>query len=368
MNLHYSHSIFSKKITGVFFLLLLSCAAFAQPDTWIEKADMSAFGAAARSRAVGISIGNYGYVGTGWDGSTNYPGWWRYDPASDTWTQMADFTTAPTTPGTPRRECISFSVGGFGYLGLGVNGSGTFQGLWKYDPGNNTWVNVLSMGAARSSAVSFVVGSKAYVCSGYDGGTSTYYNDLREYNPSTDTWSTKPNLPGVAREGAISFSIGAYGYVGTGYDGSISLNDFWKYNPQTNAWTQTASLPTARAYASAFSLKGKGYVVGGLSNSSIPLGDMWEYNPISNQWIQRANLGAGNRFRAVGFSVNGKGYVATGTSDGVTVESDLWEYTPMNIPAVTFQKTYGGTNYDGDTLKMSGITTSDGGYLLASSS
>lgn len=325
---------------------------------------MSSAGAADRSRAVGISIGNYGYVGTGWDGTQNWVGWWRFDPATNTWAQMSDFTSA-TPPGTARRECIAFSVGGFGYLGLGYDGTNTFQGIWKYDPGNNSWVNLANTGIPRYAAVSFVVGSKAYVCTGYDSGTSTYKNDLWEFTPPS-TWVAKANFPGVARMNAVGFSIGGYGYVGTGYDGTAYQKDFWQYNPQTNVWVQKANLPSARFVASAFSLNGKGYVVGG-SNGS-PLSDTWEYNPISNQWVARTSFGAGNRYRAVGFSLNGKGYVGTGTSTGFDVLGDIWEYTPASSPSVTFQKSYGGTNDDTDTSRISfGSPTSDGGYIIAAS-
>ena len=227
---------------------------------------MSTFGAAARSRAVGITIGNYCYVGTGWDGTQNFPGWWRYDPASDTWAQMFDFTTEPITPGTPRRECVAFSLGGFGYLGLGYDGSNTFQGLWQYDPVNNSWLNVAS-GSPRRGPVSFVIGNKAYVSTGYDQAISTYYKDLWEYNPPpSNTWTQKANIGGPVRFEAFGFSIGGYGYVGTGYDGSTYFSDFWQYNPQTNVWVQKANFPSARHCASAFTLNRKGYVVGGESS------------------------------------------------------------------------------------------------------
>jgi len=362
----------AKKFFVYLFIFVIASEAkqsLAQgPDSWIQKNDMSSAGAADRSRAVGISIGNFVYVGTGWDGTQNWAGWWRYDPATDTWAQMSDFTSA-FPAGTARRECVAFSVGGFGYLGLGTDGSNTFQGLWKYDPGNNTWVNVNNTNIPRYAPVSFVIGSKAYVTTGYDPpGSPAYKNDLWEYNPSTDTWTAKANFPGVARYEAIGFSVGGYGYVGTGIDGSGAYQkDFWQYNPQTNVWVQKAGIPNARAYASAFSIKGKGYVVGGFNGSSA-YDETWEYNPISNQWTARANFAPGNRYRGVGLSLNGKGYVGTGTSTGSNLFGDLWEYTPENIPAITFQKSYGGTNDDTDTSRVAvGFPTSDGGYIIASS-
>ena len=48
---------------------------FAQ-NTWLQKAD---FGGGTRFLAVGFSIGNYGYIGTG-DATSNQNDFWQYDP------------------------------------------------------------------------------------------------------------------------------------------------------------------------------------------------------------------------------------------------------------------------------------------------
>src|SRR5205823_1893159 len=56
--------------------------------TWIKKAG---FGGGGRAYIVGFSIGTKGYMGTGYDGSTSKKDFWEYDPATDAWTQKADF-------------------------------------------------------------------------------------------------------------------------------------------------------------------------------------------------------------------------------------------------------------------------------------
>ncbi len=49
-----------------------------------------------------ISIGDKGYIGTGENGTTSFKDFWENDPATDTWTQKADF------PGTVRGVlCVS---------------------------------------------------------------------------------------------------------------------------------------------------------------------------------------------------------------------------------------------------------------------
>ena len=81
-------------------------------NTWTQKAD---FGGGTRSQAVGFSIGNKGYIGTGKEDWAYKRDFWEYDPATDTWTQKADFG------GTARCDAVGFSIGNKGYLGTGFD-------------------------------------------------------------------------------------------------------------------------------------------------------------------------------------------------------------------------------------------------------
>ena len=94
-------------------------------DTWSQKAD---FGGAARYGAVGFSIGNYGYIGTGYDNYGETKDFWEWDQATDTWTQKADFG------GTERFHAVGFSIGDYGYIGTGYDNYGETKDFWEYDP------------------------------------------------------------------------------------------------------------------------------------------------------------------------------------------------------------------------------------------
>ena len=66
----------------ILFLILFSFNLFAQCDTWIQKAN---FGGIARMGAVGFSIGDKGYIGTGETSGVVYTkDFWEYDPAINT--------------------------------------------------------------------------------------------------------------------------------------------------------------------------------------------------------------------------------------------------------------------------------------------
>jgi N-acetylneuraminic acid mutarotase len=81
---------------------------------WTQKAD---FAGGNRIFAIGFSIGNKGYIGTGGDGYSFYKDFWEYNPAVNSWTKKAD------VPYGIRIGAIGFSIGTKGYIGAGWTGS-----------------------------------------------------------------------------------------------------------------------------------------------------------------------------------------------------------------------------------------------------
>src|SRR5262245_52844722 len=81
-------------------------------DYWTQKAD---FPGGPREMMTGFSIGTKGYLGTGYDGTTDFNDFWEYDPASNSWMPKASL------PGMARRFAVSFSIGNKGYIGTGYN-------------------------------------------------------------------------------------------------------------------------------------------------------------------------------------------------------------------------------------------------------
>jgi N-acetylneuraminic acid mutarotase len=297
-------------------------------NSWVQKAN---FGGTARAGAVGFSIGNKVYIGTGSDGSGYKNDFWEYDPATNLWTQKANFG------GTGRSDAVGFSIGNKGYIGTGLNGSSSKNDFWEYDPATNIWTQKANFGGSpRFDAVGFSFGNKGYIGTGYN---SSYMNDFWEYDPATNLWTQKANFGGEARRAAVGFSIGNKAYIGTGSTNFFYKNDFWEYDLGTSGslgtWTQKANFGgPPREYAVGFSFGDKGYIGTGYSN--IRLNDFWEYNPSTNLWIQKANFEGGATSGAVGFSYANKGYISTGY-DGTSLNNYLWEYNPQayNVASYT---------------------------------
>lgn len=319
-----------KTITFLYAILLSVGlnSSYAQ-STWTQQAD---FGGTARTGAVGFSIGNKGYLGTGND--DNYKNdFWEYDVETNAWTQKAD------VKGLSLTNASGFSIGSKGYLGTGNDGNYTEQ-FWEYDPELNVWKKKAKFGPAQKGwyqGVGFSIGGKGYLGAG-KVGVGDPQKSFWEYDPLLNTWTKKADFGGSARLGAAGFTIENKAYVGTGSDMQGSyLKDFWEYDPAQNAWTQKASFEGAgRRGAVGFSIGNKGYLGTGYTGANYKK-DIWEYDPAVNTWVQKPSLGGTGRAYAVGFSIGNRGYIGTGrNSDGLL--KDFWEYTPDAFSGLTVNR------------------------------
>ena len=335
----------SLKIMCVGFLFIQACTkddvgdlnAFASPDQDVNNASLSgwtqfAASPTGRSSAFGLSIGNKGYVGGG-IGTTTGDDFWEYDPASNKWTRKADF------PGGLRLWAISFSIGNKGYVGSGLLARG--QGnpvpldFWEYDPSTDVWTRKADLPEkpfTANATTAFSIGDKGYV------GISCGEVQLYEYNPDTNRWTKKATLPGDNRFGSIGFSVGGKGYIGLGIvrggGRETVMSDIWEFDPAANTWTRKGDFPGPRAEAVAFGIGDKGYVTSGIAepNSGILKNDLWEYDPAEDNWVLQDLDEYSARSEAVGFSIGnsgfiGFGYTLVGSNFQVNYPRDLWKFT-----------------------------------------
>jgi len=291
-------------------------------NTWTNKATCPLGGNTDYNvrDVVGFSINNKGYV-------CGKSFLWEYNPSSNSWTQKANYT------GESNWFAVGFSIGDKGYIGTGQPGNGiaAVQDFWEYTPASNKWTQKADFpGSERVEAIGFSIGNKGYIGTGADWSG---YADFWEYNPASDKWTRKADFAGGPRYRAVSFSIGNKGYICTGISGYGNYyDDLWEYDPASNKWTQRANLPgESREYAVGFSIGSKGYVGTGESKSSEGgyhnSKDFWEYDPVTNKWKQKADFAGGYRNVAFGFSIGNKGYVGGGIGD-YGAWDDFWEYTP----------------------------------------
>lgn len=318
--------IFKLQLTTLF--ILIAAALSANTFVWTQKSN---YGGGARFAPFSFSIGTKGYVGCGitFSGSTyeyNYTDFWEYDAALDLWTQKA------TVPGPCRSAAAGFSIGNKGYVTTGWTPAQT-DTTYEYDPSLNAWSLKANFGGApRYSAVAFTIDSFAYVGMGYAPLTSDFW----KYDPSSDAWTQIADVGGPTRQAASAFVLNGNGYVFGGTTALSSvINELWQYEPGSNTWTQKAAMPGVGRYgASSFTMNGLGIV--GLGNTmSTILSDFYAYDPTMDSWIQLPSLPAQGRYAGYTFSFNNTGFVGCGASSNVptaNLNSDLWElsWAPAN--------------------------------------
>jgi N-acetylneuraminic acid mutarotase len=249
--------------------------------------------------------------------------------SQDKWVQLANF------PGLNRSNAVNFVIGSKVYVGTGYNGTTYCKDFYEYNPATNQWTKKADFpGDARDEAVAFAIGNKGYVGTGISStsGKYKYYRDFWEYNSKTNQWSKIADLPAKSRYSAVAFSIGDKGYVGTGVDSLyVKLSDFWEYDTTANVWTKKKDYAGLQTYmASSFSIGSKGYIGLGHSGEDYKK-DLWEYDPFTNNWTQKADFGGIARANAFEFSIGNFAYVGMGNNGFMPYyQKDVWEYDAIN--------------------------------------
>ncbi len=283
----------------------------------------------ARLGTTRFSIGNYGYIGLGRDSSWTYlKDFWQYDPACDHWTQKA------TYPGGGSFTNSFVAVGNYAYVGLGYDGWNCQYDWWRYDPVNDAWTSKAPFpGSPRYGAGTFAIGSRIYIIAGSPGG-APFYSDAYVYNTTTNAWSSIAPFPGGLRNHIVGFAYNGKGYVTCGNSDQIFCNnDLWEYDPILNSWTQKASMPgTPRSHASGFLIGHHFYLTTGLKFALMTyLTDTWEYNILTDTWASRAAFPGDPRHLSACFTQGGYGYLTTGGTDS-DAYNDIWQYwPPINV-------------------------------------
>ncbi|MEI7803498.1 MAG: T9SS type A sorting domain-containing protein, partial [Bacteroidota bacterium] len=113
---------------------------------------------------------------------------------------------------------------------------------WKYDAINDNWIQKADFaGTPRSNCVAFTLNGKGIVGLGFDTAFQ-FRNDFMQYDTAADTWSPFDSLPAAARSGAVAFTFPTRAYVGFGYD-SLYLKDTYYYAALNDEVNETVTVP-----------------------------------------------------------------------------------------------------------------------------
>jgi len=273
----------------------------------------------ARQQAVGFSLNNYGYIGTGWSYDDEREDvlrrdFWRYNPADDSWEEIAPLPE--TAKG--RRAAVAFAlkVGDieYGYVGCGYDGENYLLDFWRYDPVHDEWTQEESVGTKKAGAAAFVIDNRAYICNGESASAAGKSVEFLMFDPNAAPEKRWTNLRTMANSNPDEDYDDDYGGLARSFGVAYV------------AWTQEMGGQL------------RGHIAGGNTATN------WEYNHVEDLWTQRTTFYNNNRSSVqregmISFSFpTGRGYVGLGRS-GVTYYDDMWEFVP-SIDDYTYDDNY----------------------------
>ena len=192
-----------------------------------------------------------------------------YDPAADTWTRKADM---PTPRLLDNAACV---VNGKIYAIGGHNRDrGVLSTVEEYDPKTDTWTRKADMPTPRCHMSISTVNGKIYAIGGVNQGPDwPAISVVEEYDPATDTWTKKADMP-TSRSAFDTAAVNGKIYAIGGNTGKWLVGPYLstveEYDPVTDIWTKKADMPIERFELAASALNGKIYVVGGRSRPQTP--------------------------------------------------------------------------------------------------
>lgn len=189
------------------------------------------------------------------------PGVYVYDPATDSWTRKADMPTARAYLSATAVNGKIYAIGG-ATTGL----SQPLATVEEYDPATDTWTRKADMPTARCAHAADVMNGKIYAVGGMAGGPMTTWAGLsvvEVYDPATDTWTRKADVPAPTFWNSVSAAAGTIYSLGGGPALHVEVSTVYEYDPVTDAWTGRTPMPTARMGLASSAVDGKIYAIGG---------------------------------------------------------------------------------------------------------
>ncbi len=196
------------------------------------------------------------------------------------------------------------------------------------------WIEKSPMPTARwaFNAVTTADGN-IYAIGGYSYALNpSYVVANEEYNPTTDTWTTRSSMPvaisGPATVGANNGKIYVFGGGVNDPTTNYLTNIVQEYDPSTDAWTMRTPIPTKRQTAAVLGNDGKIYVIGGATTTGTitPTNVVEAYDPTTDTWTTRAPMPTAREDLALAVTPTGKIYAIGGTADNINALNIVEEY------------------------------------------
>jgi N-acetylneuraminic acid mutarotase len=207
-----------------------------------------------------------------------------YDPAKDSWRDVADFPSPFNHPAAGVVSGVIY-VGGF-YAGTSLTGPATGD-TYAYDPTSDQWTLRASLpdGTARAGGCVAVLGTDMYVFGGGNSGDATDFASV--YDTAGDRWRALPKLP-ETREHCSAFVSQGKIYIAGGRTHTIPefRPSTLEFDPDAQTYTEKTPIPTPRGGAAGAVLAGRLFLFGG-EGADNPAGvfpDIQAYDAVTDSW------------------------------------------------------------------------------------
>jgi N-acetylneuraminic acid mutarotase len=245
---------------------------------------------------------------------------YRYDISENKWYQQSNLP----------REMGQLALAEVAGKIFAIGGSSFSNTNYEYSPETNSWNSVAPMPTARQGIDCGIVDDKIYVIGGITSFSSiTKKNEV--YDPATNTWSEKTSIPTLRNRSAI-VTMDSLVYV---IAGAGSSSDIWKnigtvecYNPKTDSWISKSNLPIKPLKPGAVVVNNTIVVLGGMDANNNSLSNVLIYNKETDTWKSITPLPKVNYCGAYA-SVGDKIYVIGGSNSTPTETyyADVYEGT-----------------------------------------
>ncbi len=211
-----------------------------------------------------------------------------YDLKAEKWASLVQLSSPRFFGGGTTILNSIYFVGGIDVTGK------NYATVEKYNIDKDKWSICRSLSAPTSRLAVVSCAGKIYAIGGLKGPddrNSINSNTLEEYDAETDLWIFRKNMP-TPRHGhsAIAVNnkilvIGGYTYSG---NYMVPTGIVEEYNPATDEWTKKADMPTARGFLGVVAIDKFIYAIAG--RVRLEKGPVEQYDYIKNVWIKLESL------------------------------------------------------------------------------
>ncbi len=295
-----------------------------------------------------VALGGSVYSFGGFDGTGNVTSVYRYDPPANSWTARAPLPA-------PRAGLSAVTDGTAIYLlnGYGATVGGSVAGLWRYDPGTDSYdTNLAAPTLDTGDQGAAYLGGRLYRIGGYSASLATDTPTVEVYTIGSNSWTTTTTYP-FPIDGLATVVLNGAIYTAGGYNaGTGAASDkTYRYLPAAPGWDDAAiaDLPAVRVYAAAGVLAGQVVLAAGGDLATV-YSSATAWDPTANAWAALPPLTHGRDLTA-GAVVGSAFYVVGGddSSQQPTNFHERYSITPCATatvtatPAVTATPTATGT-------------------------